>query len=272
MARRTEVVLEAGVNHKGSLDNALRMVDEAVRVGADAIKFQTYKCERLLKPGHPDWDMLKSCELSEADFAKVAIHCESVGIEFMSTPGDVESLDFLVCDLSVKRIKIGSDDLTFKPLLHKAINSGRQVIISTGMSTLTDIGKALPTNYQGRVTLLHCVSLYPCPPEHANLRALSKLKWFGCPIGYSDHVPGFDASIAAVALGAQLIEKHVMLDEQTDVPDASVSLTFDQAADMIRRIKCVDSMLGTGEKDLNQADMPMRARFRKGSDGLRGLE
>jgi len=266
--QRVQVILEAGLNHNGSLETAIKMVDAANKAGADVIKFQTYTCEKLLQPGHPDWDALKELELSREDFVKIAQYCGEIGIEFMSTPGDLDSLDFLVNDLKVKRIKIGSDDLFYKPLLYKAISSGRPVIVSTGMASLTDIGKALPTNFYGKVTLLHCVSLYPCPPEKANLNAMRKLKWFGCPVGYSDHVPGIQAAVAAATLGACIIEKHVMLSNDSQCIDAAVSVTFKQAHDMIKQIRLIESMMGDGET-AHYTNVILRERYCKGPDGLR---
>jgi len=267
----TEIVAEAGVNHGGDLDTARKMIDAARWAEADAVKFQTYNVRNLLRKGDPLWSTLEALELSYAAFKELARHAERDGIEFMSTPGDTDSLRFLVEECGVKRIKIASDDLTNKVLVNAAAATGLPVILSTGMATMPEIGRALPDVNYDKFTLLHCVSEYPCPLENVNLRAMHDLYAFGLPVGYSDHTRGQLACIAAAAMGASVVEKHFMLDaEEGEAIDRPVSISVSGLRSMVIKIREVEKMLGSGEKVPTKQEYLNRATIRKGPDGLRG--
>src|SRR5882672_5084743 len=204
-----EIICEVGISHGGSLSIALEMVDIAKERGADIVKFQTFTAENTLKKNDPDYNTIKELELSRGSFKLISKHCRDIGIEFMSTPDHLDDLKFLVEEIGVKRIKIGSADLTNQPLLDAAYRTGKPVILSTGMATLDEIKQALP--HDGgfvSVTLLHCVSLYPTQFEETNLSAIKELAGVGYPVGFSDHTVGAMAASLAVALGATVIEKH----------------------------------------------------------------
>jgi sialic acid synthase SpsE len=192
-----------------------------------------------------------------------------VGIEFCSTPGDVDSLWFLVQECHVKRIKIGSDDLTNRALVGSAYASNLPVILSTGMATLAEIKLMLPGQDNDRVTLLHCVSLYRCPDELANLQAMHTLKVFGRPVGYSDHCAGIDIAVFAAARGACMIEKHFTT--TLDCIDAEVSVGSWAFQKMVKMIRRAEAAMGDGEKMPCAAEFAERERLRKGPDGLRGV-
>src|SRR5882672_5044104 len=183
-----EVVAEAGVGHGGDIAKALKLVEAAKAAKADVVKFQTYDPVEAINPKHAEYKLLESLALSRPHTLQLSMYCEALGIEFMSTPGDVGSLKFLVEDCGVKRLKIGSDDLTYKPLIEAAAKSGLPVILSTGMATLSEVSEAIAPIPYDKLTLLHCVSAYPCALQDANLSAMEKLRWLvhGRPVGYSD--------------------------------------------------------------------------------------
>ena len=290
MADRTLVIAEAGVNHNGSLELALRLVDVAADAGADVVKFQTFKAEQLAtakavkaayqtantKQAGSQLDMLRRLELAPADHHALLLRCRERGIRFMSTAFDAESLAFLAT-LNMPAIKIPSGDITCGPLLLQAARLRQPLIVSTGMSTLADIEQALgviafgltrvgePTGSadfdtayasdEGRaallrhVTLLHCVTQYPAPPEAVNLRAMDTMvAAFGLPVGYSDHTAGVEVSIAAVARGARVIEKHFTLDRTMPGPDHAASLEPGELSRMVSSIRNVEQALGSPVK------------------------
>lgn len=284
------VIAEAGVNHNGSLDLALRLVDAAADAGADVVKFQTFKADMLAtakaakaryqvdntKEDGGQIEMLRSLELTvDAHYALIE-HCNQRGIRFMSTGFDSESLLFLGA-LGMPAVKIPSGDITCAPLLLQAAQLRQRLLVSTGMSTLTDIEHALrvlawgliqdgqPTGIDDlnnaylssegqaalrqHVTLLHCVTQYPAPPESVNLRAMDTIfKAFGLSVGYSDHTLGIEMPIAAVALGATVIEKHFTLDRNLPGPDHLASLEPAELGLMVRAIRHVEKALGTARK------------------------
>jgi N-acetylneuraminate synthase/N,N'-diacetyllegionaminate synthase len=263
------IISEAGVGHDGKLEKALRLCDAAKIAGADICKFQTFVPELAIDKNSKDYELLKSLALSFTNFKKIATHCEDIKIEFMSTPDDLYSLKFLVEECGVKRIKIGSGSLTHPPLVDAAYRTGLPVILSTGMASEAEIHKALPHD-SGFVSiiLLHCVSLYPCPIELANLNAITTLKKFGYPVGYSDHTTSVAAiPIAAVALGATIIEKHFTLDKSDKGPDHFMSLNPAELAQMIVSIRSIEKVLGTGTKVISSQEAEMISRVRKGADG-----
>lgn len=287
---RTYIIAEAGVNHNGSLDIAKKLIDVAADAGADAVKFQTFKADKLVSRSatkaeyqirttdaeESQHEMIRKLELDE-DAHKILIeHCKTCGIEFLSTPFDLDSLELLTGCFDISCIKIPSGDITNGPLLLKAAQTGKPIILSTGMSTLGEIEEALGvmafgylskigpsiaafrTAYfssQGqsilkdKVTLLHCTTEYPAPVEDVNLKAMDTLiSAFGLPVGYSDHTEGIAVPIAAVARGAVVIEKHFTLDCTLPGPDHKASLEPTELKQMVAAIRIVEQALGNGRK------------------------
>jgi N-acetylneuraminate synthase len=260
------VIAEAGVNHNGDVDLALKLCDAAKAAGADAVKFQTFRAEDLVLPGSPtaayqaretgeqdQFAMLRRLELSEEQHRAVQAHCEAIGIEFFSTPFSLAAVDLLV-DLGVRRLKMPSGELTHRALVAHAAATGLPLLVSTGMASLDECRAALDWIAQARghlreVALMHCTSAYPASDEALNLRAIGTMaRELGVPIGYSDHSLGIEASIAAVAMGAVAIEKHLTLDRAMPGPDHSASLEPDAFAAMVRGIRRVSAMRGDGVK------------------------
>ena len=260
------VIAEAGVNHNGDLALALALCDAAREAGADAVKFQTFRAEDLVVPGAPTADyqkrqtgeqdqfsMLRKLELSREQHEQLRDHCAAIGIEFFSTPFSVEAVDLLVA-LGVRRLKMPSGELTHRALVQHACASGLPVLLSTGMATLAEVQEALGWARAVRpsldgIAVLHCTSAYPAPDEALNLRAITTLREaLGLPIGYSDHSLGIEASLAAVSLGATVIEKHLTLDRSLPGPDHAASLEPGEFADMVRGIRRIGAMLGDGIK------------------------
>lgn len=259
------VIAEAGVNHNGSLDLALQLVDMAKACGADAVKFQTFRAARLAtrtarkaeyqnrttEITESQFEMLRSLELNEAAHRYIIERCRMVGIQFLSSPFDRESADLLDA-MGLQRFKVPSGEITNLPFLEHIASKKRPIILSTGMSTLGEVEEAVHVIKQGGVhdlTLLHCVTEYPAPYKEVNLRAMQTMKIaFGLPVGYSDHTPGIEIAIAAVALGATVIEKHVTLDRSLPGPDHSASLEPSELKQMITGIRHVEQALGDGIK------------------------
>lgn len=285
------VIAEAGVNHNGSLDMALQLVDEAAKAGADFVKFQTFKTEKVICKSAPkaeyqtsatgttesQYEMVKQFELSEAQHQTIIDHCNKVNIQFLSTPFDLESVNLLAKIFDLPILKIPSGEITHAPLLLNAAQTGKPVILSTGMSTLGEIesalavlafgyidesGKAGPDafrlTYQSikgqaalkeKVTLLHCTTEYPSPFEDTNLKAMDVMKAaFGLPVGFSDHTRGITASIAAAARGAAIIEKHFTLDKKLSGPDHKASLEPGELQELVSAVRTVEKALGSGRK------------------------
>lgn len=275
------VIAEAGVNHNGSLKLACKLIDAAKASRADAVKFQTFKTENLLthsacmanyqkrnlKSRSNQFQMLKSLELSYDNFSKLKAYAKSIGIEFLSTPDEEESLDFLVDQLDITCIKIGSGEVTNLPFLGRIAAKQKRMILSTGMSTLGEVERAIKTIRQvnqQELTLLHCTSNYPCPPLEVNLRAMKTLKQvFQTKVGYSDHTLGIEVSIAAVALGAEVIEKHLTLDKGMKGPDHKSSLEPKEFAEMISKIRVVEQALGSGVKMPSVSERKIKPMVRK---------
>lgn len=266
MADHVFVIAEAGVNHNGELDLALRLCDAARAAGADAVKFQTFRAEDLVVPGAPtaqyqarqtglqdQFAMLQQLELTTAQHESIKRHCEAIGIEFFSTPFSVEAVDTLV-RLGVRRIKLSSGELTHRALVERAAAARLPLLVSTGMATMDEIREALHWIAGARggldgVTVLHCTSAYPAPDDALNLRAMvSMAADLGIAVGYSDHSLGIEADLAAVALGARVIEKHLTLDRTLPGPDHSASLEPAQFKAMVDGIRRVSAMLGDGVK------------------------
>lgn len=269
--KKVLIIAEAGVNHNGKLSEALKLCDEAYKSGVDAVKFQTWKTENVLTRNvvmatyqqqnlHSEisqFEMAKKLELSFENFIKIKLHCDKIGIQFLSTPEETDSLDFLL-SLGIEKIKIGSGDITNIPFLRKVGETKKDVILSTGMSYLGDLEKAYYEllNYGAKsVALLHCTTNYPCPMDEVNLNAMLTLKEaFKCRVGYSDHTEGIEISIAAVALGAEIIEKHFTLDKSMDGPDHKASLDPFELSQMVNAIRNIEKALGNGIKVPNESE------------------
>ncbi|HPS01407.1 MAG TPA: N-acetylneuraminate synthase [Candidatus Sumerlaeota bacterium] len=259
------VIAEAGVNHNGELDKALALVDAAKEARADAVKFQTFCAERLVckdapkaryqmettGAGESQCEMLKRLQLSPDDHRRLLEHCREIGILFLSSPFDEQDADFLE-SLGVPAYKIPSGELTNLPYLAHIARKGKPMIVSTGMATLGEVETAIETilaTGHSDFALLHCVSNYPAVPQDVNLRAMLTLQQaFGVPVGYSDHVRSNEVSIAAVALGACIIEKHFTLDRDLPGPDHRASLEPHELVTLVKAIRNVEKALGTGCK------------------------
>lgn len=260
------VIAEAGVNHNGDLGMALRLCDAARASGADAVKFQTFRAQDLVVPGAPtaayqerqtghqdQFAMLRQLELSQAQHESIQAHCAAIGIEFFSTPFSVDAVDMLV-RLGVRRIKLSSGELTHRALVERAAATRLPLLVSTGMATMDEIREALDWIAAARgglddIAVLHCTSAYPAPDVALNLNAIrSMARDLGVAVGYSDHSLGIEASLAAVALGAKVIEKHLTLDCNLPGPDHSASLEPAEFGRMVSGIRRVAAMLGTGLK------------------------
>lgn len=262
---RIYIIAEAGVNHNGSLEIAKKMVDAVREAGADAIKFQTFKAENIVTQNASraeyqvkntgedasQYSMLKKLELSYDDFRELKAYCDDSGIEFLSTPFDLESIDFLQ-ELGIRFLKIPSGEITNFPYLRKIGQTGMPVIMSTGMSTLEEVGDAIGVLREygsNEISLLHCTTEYPAPLDSVNLKAMQTMaEAFNLPVGYSDHTSGIAVSVAAVAMGAVIIEKHFTIDRNMEGPDHKASLELDELKAMVKSIRDVEMAMGTGEK------------------------
>lgn len=260
------IIAEAGVNHNGDIKLAKELIDAAKEAGADAVKFQTWKTELLVTKDaiqaeyqtkntgkkESQFEMLKRLELSYDDFRELKNYCDKKGIMFLSTPDEFESADFLKNLQPI--FKIGSGELTNIPFLRHIGKMKKKVILSTGMGTLGEIEKALLTlidagTKKEDITLLHATTMYPTPMEEVNLKAMLTIKnAFNVKVGYSDHTMGIEVPIAAVALGASVIEKHFTLDRNLPGPDHKASLEPDELKEMIKSIRNIEIALGNGEK------------------------
>ena len=264
MQSRTYIIAEAGVNHNGSFDLACRLVDAAKEAGADCVKFQTFKTEKLVSrfAGKAEYqkettgdgsqeEMLKKLELSYDEFVKLKQYCDEKEICFLSTPFDGESIAFLET-LDLPFWKIPSGEVTNYPYLAALAKTGKPVIMSTGMCDLKDIEAAirvLRENGTKEIRLLHCNTEYPTPYEDVNLKAMQTMRdAFGLEVGYSDHTRGIEIPIAAAALGATVIEKHFTLDRNMEGPDHKSSLEPDEFARMVSSIRNIEKAMGSGEK------------------------
>lgn len=266
------IIAEAGVNHNGQLDLALKLCDAAKEAGVDAVKFQTWKTENIVTASaqqaayqtentgkqESQYEMLKRLELSYEHFAYIQGYCKKIGIDFLSTPDEEESLAFLMNELQLPWIKIGSGEVTNIPYLRTIASYRKPVILSTGMSTLAQVAVAYDTLLQAgapKVSLLHCTTNYPCPYDEANLRAMQTMKAaFKCQVGYSDHTMGTEIPVAAVAMGAEIIEKHFTLDRTMDGPDHKASLEPDELKLMVQQIRHIETALGDGIKRPNRSE------------------
>ena len=276
---RTLIIAEAGVNHNGSLEMAKRLVDKAKECGADIVKFQTAKLDSLVSKSaqmadyqkknigveESQKEMLSKLLLSFDEFLELADYCKSVGITFLSTPFDIESIHFL--DDLQDIWKIPSGEITNYPYLVEIARTVKKVILSTGMAEMDEIGaaiKVLEENGTKDITILHCTTEYPASIEDVNLRVMETLKTaFGYPVGYSDHTQGIEVDLAAVAMGATVIEKHFTLDRTLPGPDHKASLEPSELKAMVDGIRKIEKALGTGEKKPSAIEIENRKVVRK---------
>lgn len=283
------VIAEAGVNHNGDLELAKKLVDMACDCGADAIKFQTFKAEestgrtaekaeyqkRNDATEESQYEMIKKLELPFENFKVLYDYCVEKGIEFISTPDGAESLAFLV-ELGVRRIKIGSTEVTNLDFLRRVASTQKPLILSTGMSTLGEVERAVQAIYETgnhNLQLMHCTTDYPTAIEDVNLKAMLTLRdAFHVPAGYSDHTMGFEAAVAAVSLGAECIEKHITLDRDMPGPDHKASMPPAEFMEYVQHIRNTESLLGDGIKrptEHEKAIMKQARRSILASESLR---
>ena len=279
---RTLIIAEAGVNHNGDLSMARRLVDAAAEAGADLVKFQTFRADRLVTTSakkasyqmattaanESQHEMIRRLELTEAMHDDLIMHCRQCRIEFFSTAFDVENLDYLM-GLGMSRIKVPSGEITNLPYLRRVGSFGKPVILSTGMSTLGEIESALNALEQcgasrEKITVLHCNTEYPVPMAEVNLRAMLSIRHaFGVAVGFSDHTEGIEVAVAAVALGATVIEKHLTLDRNLAGPDHRASIEPDELRQLVRSIRNIESAMGDGIKRPNARELGNRPAARK---------
>jgi N-acetylneuraminate synthase len=288
MGSRTFVIAEAGVNHNGDLGLAKALVEVAAEAGADAVKFQTFRADRLVTRRAPTAEyqrratggelsqhaMLAALELSPAAHEALVAHCAARGIEFMSAPHDAESARYLK-RLGVRRLKIPSGDVTNLPMLEVAGGLGLPVILSTGMADLAEVDTAVATLRRAGLTdlvLLQCVSNYPAEPSAMNLRVMETYRRrFGVPVGLSDHTRGVAVALAAVALGAEYVEKHFTVDRALPGPDHQASLDPAELRALIAAVRDVEAALGDGVKIPVASELPIRDVARKSLVAARDL-
>lgn len=287
---KTFLIAEAGVNHNGSIDMARKLVDAAVMAGADAAKFQSFVASSIVTAGaskaeyqitntgskESQLEMLKKLELSHAQQRELSEYCKDKGIQFLSTPFDSASLNFLTVDLGLETIKVGSGELTNAPFLFEVARLAKNIILSTGMSTLDEVTDALGViafvmtgsknpsmssfksalsspegkkAISSKVTLLHCTTDYPTVPSDVNLRAMLTLREeFDCQVGFSDHSVGIHLAVAAVAMGATVIEKHLTIDRDLPGPDHKASLEPNEFKNLVDQVRDLENAFGDGTK------------------------
>ncbi len=274
---KTFIIAEAGVNHNGSLELAKKMIDAAVGASADAVKFQTFKAEKVVSRYAPkaeyqkktttaeadesQLEMIKKLELDAAAHQTLIDYCKKKNIRFLSTPFDLESID-LLNELGLDIFKIPSGEITNMPYLRKIGSLKKEIILSTGMANLGEIEDALDVltgagTKLKDITILHCNTEYPTPMQDVNLKAMQTIKYAfpGIHVGYSDHTEGIEVSIAAVAMGAAIIEKHFTLDKNMAGPDHKASLEPDELKAMVNAIRNIEKALGNGIKKPSPSEL-----------------
>lgn len=288
MKKRALIIAEAGVNHNGSLDVAKKLAFKAKEAGADIVKFQTAKLDSLVSKtaemaeyqknnigkNMSQKEMLKNLLLSYQEFKELKSYCESIGIQFLSTPFDLESIDFLD-EIGCLFWKVPSGEITNYPYLKKIALTRKPVILSTGMSSMKEVEECynlLKDMGTTDITLLHCTTQYPTEFSDVNLRAMLTLKEkFGCDVGYSDHTRGIEVPIAAVAMGATVIEKHFTLSREMEGPDHKASLEPGELGRMISAIRNIEEAFGSGEKEPRISEIGNIAVARKSIVAKKGI-
>lgn len=274
------IIAEAGVNHNGDINLARQLIDVAYEAGVDAIKFQTFKAEKLVSKTakkaeyqekttgteETQFEMIKKLELDMSTHEELIAYCKAKGIMFLSTPFDLESIEMLNV-LGIEVFKIPSGEITNLPYLKKIAQLDKQMILSTGMATLGEIEDCLQVirTYSNREPIvLHCNTEYPTPMEDVNLSAMLTIKEaFKCEVGYSDHTSGIEIPIAAVAMGAKVIEKHITLDKNMEGPDHKASLEPHELKNMVQAIRNIEMALGSGIKHPSKSEIKNKEVARK---------
>lgn len=274
------ILAEVGVNHNGSLDIAYKLIDLAIKSGANGVKFQTFNSDKLAAPNaekaeyqkvntkndDSQLSMLKKLELSYEDFSKLSAYCSDKKIEFISTPFDLESAEFLN-SINVDTFKIGSGDLTNFPLLKKVASFKKKIILSTGMGSMNEVENSvdyLKKNGCEELVLLHCVSCYPTQNEDLNLKCIQTMKnKFNIDVGFSDHTIDFKASLYAVCLGANYIEKHYTIDKEMEGPDHKASLNPEELNEFVSLIRECEVIMGDGIKKCRDAELNTKSVARR---------
>lgn len=253
----TYIIAEVGINHGGDLELAKKLISSAARSGADAVKFQTYQTEQRCPPNNQVvFDILKRCELPFEAFKKLKQHADKCGIQFFSTPFDAESVDYLE-SIGCELYKIASFDIVNRKLLKKIAATGKPVILSVGMANVAEIKTAYKILRQGtrKISVLHCISSYPTNEADARLENIRVLeKTFDCVIGQSDHTADITVPLYAVAVGAQVLEKHYCLNGQKDCVDGPVSITEDQMKKLVQETRRLEAILGQKEFGVRSAE------------------
>jgi N,N'-diacetyllegionaminate synthase len=272
ISKRVFIIAEAGVNHNGRLDLAYQLIDVAKDAGADAVKFQTFKAENVVSrladkaeyqkkttgSNESQFEMIKKLEISFDDFIKLKKYCDKKEIIFLSTPFDHQSIDFLYDLIDI--YKIPSGEIINHPYLKHIAAKNKPIIMSTGMANLGEVEEAINTilsvNSKANISLLHCTTNYPAPYEEVNLKAMQTLAVaFKLPVGYSDHTLGIEVPVAAVAMGAKIIEKHFTLDKKLSGPDHKASLEPSELKEMVKAIRNIEIALGDGIKKPNKSEI-----------------
>lgn len=272
------IIAEAGVNHNASVEIAKKLVDVAKEVGADAVKFQTFKTGKVVTKNakkaeyqiknsgeESQYEMIKSLELSDDEFREIARYAKYKGLIFLSSPFDIESVD-LLNEIGVPAFKIASGEITNFTLLEYIAKKQKPIIISTGMSTIGEVEEAinLIEKYNKNIVLMHCLTSYPAKKEHANLNVIKTLKCaFKKPVGFSDHTLGIEMSVAAVAMGSCVIEKHFTIDKDLPGPDHKASLEPHEFAEMVNSIRNVEKGMGNGIKKPTDNEIKIKKLVRK---------
>jgi N,N'-diacetyllegionaminate synthase len=291
MIKKILIIAEAGVNHNGDINLAKQLVDVAAAAGADSVKFQTFSADRQVtqnarkaeyqiqatSSSESQYEMLSKLELSESMHRELIEHCKNRNIEFLSTAFDIESVNLLI-SLGQKIFKIPSGEITNLPYLRHIGQFGKKVILSTGMSTLGDVELAIDAlehagTHRSNITALHCTTEYPTPMYEVNLQAMESIRSaFDIDVGYSDHTQGIEASIAAAALGASVIEKHFTIDSNLPGPDHKASLEPDQLKAMVDAIRNVEIALGDGIKRPTPSEVKNKSIVRKSIVAMRAIK
>jgi N-acetylneuraminate synthase len=289
ISNKTLIIAEAGVNHNGDIEIAKKLVDVACEAGVDAVKFQTFKADKLVTKkaekaeyqkkntnnNETQYQMLKKLELAYDDHKELISYCEKKDIMFISTPFDIDSVDLLE-DLGVELYKVGSGDLTNMPLLKYIARKNKPIILSTGMANLGEVEEAISwIKEEGNndIILLHCTTSYPTAYQDVNLRAMETMRQaFKLPVGYSDHTMGIEVSIAAVAMGACVIEKHFTLDKTMEGPDHKASLNPKELKLMVKSIRNIEKSMGNGIKKCTTNEENTKKVARKGIVTVREIK
>jgi len=311
---KTFLIAEAGVNHNGSIELAKKLIDAAVMAGADAVKFQSFVASSIVTAGaskaeyqitntgsqESQLEMLKKLELSHSQQRELHQYCQRSGIQFLSTPFDSASLNFLTADLGLETIKVGSGELTNAPFLFEVARLAKNIILSTGMSTIDEVADALGViafvmtdsknpsvssfksalaSSEGRkavtskVTLLHCTTDYPTVPSDVNLQAMLTLREkFDCQVGFSDHSVGIHLAVAAVAMGATVIEKHLTIDRDLPGPDHKASLEPNEFKNLVEQVRDLENAFGDGTKRPTEVELKNRKIARRSLVALKAIK